>query len=484
MRDACGIASPAEPVGVAGAVEALVRRGGSTGRSARGPRRAPTSSAPAVLWPLISSNSSARETPRLAQDALGHRHLADVVQHRRDPQHAEHVLAPAESRRDRHRVLGDRARVLVLGVHAHVDRVRERRRPAQALVGAGVAAIRAPVGERHTAGCRPGASAPRGSIPSIGNAATPDRARGALAPARRSGARCSRARPTGSMSASSDRELVAADPPDRVGRPDRPLERLHDPAQQLVAGRVSVPVVDLLEVIDVEHQHRPADVHWRAARVPSTAIARSSKPRRFRQPVSGSARETSISAIRWRSWLRACHALIAPVHAQHHREQRLIRPRCAADRDRERQVAGDAEPADDHHRAERVGHRGEHNRHEEDQRQRAAGAPVGERRDRRSAPGRGGSSRGRTSRESGCARSARAAAARRSRRRRSPRRTAPRSARGAGAATSARGTPRWFRRRHSSARCPPRTSPRACAAPTGRRCPGPRHRSCVLYRAA
>ena len=56
---------------------------------------------------------------------------------------------------------------------------------------------------------------------------------------------------------------------------------------------------------------------WRAWRlaVLISASARSSKPRLFRQPVSGSAREISISAARWRSWFRASHALITPVHA-------------------------------------------------------------------------------------------------------------------------------------------------------------------------
>src|SRR5439155_17764627 len=46
-----------------------------------------------------------------------------------------------------------------------------------------------------------------------------------------------------------------------------------------------------------------------------SAAARSSNPRRFRHPVRGSLRELSASALCWRSWLRACQALIAPAHA-------------------------------------------------------------------------------------------------------------------------------------------------------------------------
>src|SRR2546430_437809 len=51
------------------------------------------------------------------------------------------------------------------------------------------------------------------------------------------------------------RKLIAAQSPDRVVGAQGPLQGSHDPAQQLVAGCVSVPVVDELEVIDVEHEH-------------------------------------------------------------------------------------------------------------------------------------------------------------------------------------------------------------------------------------
>ena len=53
-----------------------------------------------------------------------------------------------------------------------------------------------------------------------------------------------------------DRELVAADPPDRVHRPDDLVHHVHRPAKDVVTCRVPASVVDLLEVIEVEH-HEP-----------------------------------------------------------------------------------------------------------------------------------------------------------------------------------------------------------------------------------
>ena len=45
------------------------------------------------------------------------------------------------------------------------------------------------------------------------------------------------------------------------------------------------------------------------------ASAASSKPRRFRQPVSGSVREAVARSLCWRLWFCACQALIAEVQA-------------------------------------------------------------------------------------------------------------------------------------------------------------------------
>ena len=47
----------------------------------------------------------------------------------------------------------------------------------------------------------------------------------------------------------------------------------------------------------------------------SSASRRSAKPRRFRQPVSGSVRDSSASSSRWRSPRRACHTQSMPVSA-------------------------------------------------------------------------------------------------------------------------------------------------------------------------
>ena len=61
------------------------------------------------------------------------------------------------------------------------------------------------------------------------------------------------------------RELLAAEPADDVLRPDDRAQRLGEEAEQLVADGVAVDVVDVLEVVDVEHQH--GERHVRAARL-------------------------------------------------------------------------------------------------------------------------------------------------------------------------------------------------------------------------
>ena len=62
-----------------------------------------------------------------------------------------------------------------------------------------------------------------------------------------------------------DRELLAAEPADHVLRPDDRAQALGEEAQQLVADGVAVHVVDVLEVVDVEHEHRERPM--RAARL-------------------------------------------------------------------------------------------------------------------------------------------------------------------------------------------------------------------------
>ena len=62
-----------------------------------------------------------------------------------------------------------------------------------------------------------------------------------------------------------DRELLAAEPADHVFRPHDRAQGLGEEPEQLVADGVAVDVVDVLEVVDVEHQHRERPV--RAARL-------------------------------------------------------------------------------------------------------------------------------------------------------------------------------------------------------------------------
>ena len=53
-----------------------------------------------------------------------------------------------------------------------------------------------------------------------------------------------------------DREFVAAEPRDRVVLADRAADALRDGAEQLVADRMAERVVDALEVVEVEVEHR------------------------------------------------------------------------------------------------------------------------------------------------------------------------------------------------------------------------------------
>jgi hypothetical protein len=85
------------------------------------------------------------------------------------------------------------------------------------------------------------------------------------------------------------RASIAAQPPDRVGGPYRQFERPHDPAQQLVAGGVSVAVVDQLEAIDVEQQHRALAGMAAAAAISASGL-----------PVPPSASVTSTISVKSR----------------------------------------------------------------------------------------------------------------------------------------------------------------------------------------
>ena len=55
-------------------------------------------------------------------------------------------------------------------------------------------------------------------------------------------------------------ELIAADAPDDVARPHGVLQAVRDDAQHRIAGQVAQRVVDLLEIVEVEEQHRAGAV--------------------------------------------------------------------------------------------------------------------------------------------------------------------------------------------------------------------------------
>ena len=129
---------------------------------------------------------------------------------------------------------------------------------------------------------------------------------------------------------------------------------------------------------------------WRSA-LDSSASKRSSKPRRLRQPVSGSARETRDSASRRRSWLRACQPHSAAVHAEAQREEPRVLGIGPVAGDAHGDVGDVVECPDRDHGRERIGERGEDHRHEEHQRERAGRPAVrpgdrGDQRDLRDAP--------------------------------------------------------------------------------------------------
>ncbi len=69
-----------------------------------------------------------------------------------------------------------------------------------------------------------------------------------------------------------ERELVAAQARHRVVGPQRRFQPTGDGHQQLVAGRVAEAVVDDLEAVEVEEQHRRADGGVVALRAPDRLV--------------------------------------------------------------------------------------------------------------------------------------------------------------------------------------------------------------------
>ena len=78
-------------------------------------------------------HSCSSSSSGLAEDAVGDRDLADVVQPASEPAAQDHVVGQAEPARDRARQLGDLLGVLLGHALAHARRERERLREADRL---------------------------------------------------------------------------------------------------------------------------------------------------------------------------------------------------------------------------------------------------------------------------------------------------------------------------------------------------------------
>ena len=83
------------------------------------------------------------------------------------------------------------------------------------------------------------------------------------------------------------RELVAADARDGVARPQRRLQALRDRHQQAVADKVAERVVDELEAVEVEEEHRAAEVLALAPRAAQRQLEAVEEQRAVRQPGQG-----------------------------------------------------------------------------------------------------------------------------------------------------------------------------------------------------
>ena len=176
-----------------------------------------------------------------------------------------------------------------------------------------------------------GAAAEQGDADARGDAARWPAAAGQSAPPR--AARSSRFSATSRASllvgpGEDHRELVAAEPRDRCRCRAAGCGR-SSPARgdQLVADRVAERVVDVLEVVEVDRQHR-ATASRSGPRRASSRSSSCSKRRRLNMPVSASwsARYWSWPSKRLRSvmsWTWARRWLAAPPPAADHRHTEI-----------------------------------------------------------------------------------------------------------------------------------------------------------------
>jgi hypothetical protein len=111
IRDPSGISSPARPVGIAGAVPALVLVADEPADAGEELHRR-EDLLPDDRVALHHRALVGGERARLVEDRLGHRDLADVVEDRGEPQVAQLLLAEPEPPADGLGLVGDRARVV------------------------------------------------------------------------------------------------------------------------------------------------------------------------------------------------------------------------------------------------------------------------------------------------------------------------------------------------------------------------------------
>ena len=97
-------------------------------------------------------------------------------------------------------------------------------------------------------------------------------------------------------------ELVAAQPRQRVSRPQARLEPARHRDQQLVADQVAEAVVDDLEAIEIEIEHREPVADAARLNSSSRRPSPSTNTARLQSPVSGSRKPT----LRSRSCAIAC----------------------------------------------------------------------------------------------------------------------------------------------------------------------------------
>jgi hypothetical protein len=170
-------------------------------------------------------------------------------------------------------------------------------------------------------------------------------------------------RPGGVAAAQQHAELVPAQAPDGVRDAQGRAERVGHRAQQAVAGRVALGVVDALEVVEVEHRQRERHaVAPRARDLGGESLLEAAAVERAGQRV----------AARDPRELTALLLVVAALPAADPRgvgerdgEHEGVLGADAADQHGERQVREEVDRADDEHRAQRIGERRVHERQEE-----------------------------------------------------------------------------------------------------------------------